>query len=128
MPGGAVAQGRRIVRHFLRAKAAGKGKFMQYRENSGSKRVRGLRLLLVWAAATATLGCASMKAYTADDYDRGGATSEKYYKDSRACDKQSEAHGKEYGYGPYDPTAGAYNHMYDACMRSSGYTRKKPAE
>ena len=65
-----------------------------------------------------------MKAYTADDYDRAGATSEKYYKDSRACDKQAEAHGKEHGYGPYDPTSGAYNRMYDACMRSSGYARK----
>jgi hypothetical protein len=87
-----------------------------------------LRALVALAATVAAVGCASMKAYTADDYDRGGASSEKYYKDSRACDKQAEAHGKEHGFGPYDPTNGAYNRMYDACMRSSGYTRKKAIE
>lgn len=85
-------------------------------------------VLLVAAVAMATTACSSMKAYTADDYDRGGATSEKYYKDSRACDKQAEAHGTEHGFGPYDPTNGAYNRMYDACMRSSGYIRKKTVE
>jgi hypothetical protein len=87
-----------------------------------------LRLLLALVTAIVTTACTSMKPLTGDDFDRGGATSEKYYKDSRACDKQAEAHGKEHGYGPYDPTAGAYNRMYDACMRSSGYTRKKTAE
>jgi len=101
---------------------------MQHTGRHGRTGVIDLRPLIVFALTATTLGCTSMKAYTADDYDRGGATSEKYYKDSRACDKQAEAHGKEHGYGPYDPTAGAYNRMYDACMRSSGYTRKTPVE
>jgi len=91
-------------------------------------RTSRLSTLLMLVAGIAAVACSSMKAYTQDDYDRGGATSEKYYKDSRACDKQAEAHGKEHGFGPYDPTNGAYNRMYDACMRSSGYTRKKTAE
>jgi hypothetical protein len=101
---------------------------MQYKGKRWRTAMIDIRYLIVFAVAATTLGCASMKAYTADDYDRGGATSEKYYKDSRACDKQAEAHGKEHGYGPYDPTAGAYNRMFDACMRSSGYTRKAPTE
>jgi hypothetical protein len=84
--------------------------------------------LIVVAAALAAGACSSMKAYSQDDYERGAAAAEKYYKDSRACDKQAEAHGKEHGFGPYDPTNAAYNRMYDACMRSSGYTRKKTVE
>ena len=88
----------------------------------------GLHTLIAIAAALATAACTSMKAYSGDDYERGAATSEQFYKASRACDKEAEAHGKEHGFGPYDPTHGAYNRMYDACMRSSGYTRKKTVE
>jgi hypothetical protein len=87
-----------------------------------------LRTLLAVAAALVAVACSSMKAFSQDDYERGGATSEQYYKDSRACEKQAEAHGKEHGFGPYDPTNAAYNRMFDACMRSSGYTRKKTVE
>ena len=101
---------------------------MQYKGKSAGMRATGLRPLFVLAACAMIFGCTSMKPLTGDDFDRGGATSEKYYKDSRACDKQAEVHGKEHGYGPYDPTNAAYNRMYDACMRSSGYTRKKSAE
>ena len=101
---------------------------MQYAGTRDHPGTIGRYALLVVAVAMASVACSSMKAYTADDYDRGGVTSEKYYKDSRACDKQAEAHGKEHGFGPYDPTNGAYNRMYDACMRSSGYTRKKTVE
>jgi hypothetical protein len=97
---------------------------MHYKAKSVHTGAIDRRLVIVVALAAITFGCTSMKAYTADDYDRAGSTSEKYYKDSRACDKQAEAHGKEHGYGPYDPTSGAYNRMYDACMRSSGYARK----
>jgi hypothetical protein len=86
------------------------------------------RTLLALGAVVAVAACSSMRAYSADDYDRGAATSERYYRDSRACDKQAEAHGNEHGFGPYDPTNGAYNRMFDACMRSSGYTRKKTVE
>ncbi len=94
----------------------------------------GQRALLAFGAvaaaafAVSVAGCSSMRAHSADDYDRGAATSEQYYRDSRACDKQAEAHGNEHGLGPYDPTNGAYNRMFDACMRSSGYTRKKTVE
>jgi hypothetical protein len=69
-------------------------------------------------------GCTSMGARTAADYDKGSAPKQNFDKDSDACVKQAEAHQKEHGYGPYDPTRGAYNYMYDLCMRSSGYQRK----
>jgi hypothetical protein len=92
-------------------------------------RQRRLHALGVAAAvAVSVAACSSMRAYSADDYERGAATSEQYYRDSRACEKQADAHGNEHGYGPYDPTNGAYNRMFDACMRSSGYTRKKTVE
>lgn len=78
--------------------------------------------------AMSLIGCASMKEHTDADYDRGSATSDKFRSDSRACEKQAEAHGKEHGYGPYDPTHGAYNRMFDACMLSSGYQRKPAVE
>ncbi len=76
----------------------------------------------------ALCGCTSMKAYTDVDYERGSASADKFRTDSRACEKQAEAHGKEHGFGPYDPTHGAYNRMYDACMRSSGYQRRPAPE
>ncbi len=66
-----------------------------------------------------------MAEHTAANYEQGSASSEKFAKDVRACEKEAEAHGKEHGFGPYDPTHGAYNLMYDACMRTSGYQRKK---
>lgn len=87
-----------------------------------------LRRHTAWSLLATTLlfaaGCTSMKAYTDADYERGSASADKFRTDARACEKQAEAHGKEHGFGPYDPTHGAYNRMYDACMRSSGYQRK----
>ena len=68
---------------------------MHYKANPVCTAAIARRLVTVIALAALTFGCSSMKAYTADDYDRAGATSEKYYKDSRACDKQAEAHGTE---------------------------------
>ena len=58
--------------------------------------------------------------------DPGSAPPEKLAKDANACAKQAEAHQKEYGLGPYDPTHGSYNWMYDSCMQAGGYQRKKP--
>jgi len=93
------------------------------------RRIPALRALALAAMlATSLIGCKSMKEHTDADYDRGSATSDKFRSDSRACEKQAEAHGKEHGYGPYDPTHGAYNRMFDACMRSSGYQRKPEVE
>ena len=74
--------------------------------------------------ALALCACASMGGRTAADYDRGSATEAQFRKDASACEKQAEASGKEFGYGPYDPTFGAYNRMFDMCMRTSGYARK----
>jgi hypothetical protein len=76
------------------------------------------------AAALLVIGCTSMQEYVAQDYDRGNASADQFDRDARACEKQAESHGKEHGYGPYDPTHGAYNRMFDACMRSSGYARR----
>ena len=78
-------------------------------------------------ASVATLvmsACASMGPRTASDYDKGTATDAQFRKDVIACEKQAEASGKEFGLGPYDPTSGAYNRMFDMCMRTSGYARK----
>ena len=78
-------------------------------------------------ALTIGLGaCASMAAHTAETFDRGSAPEAKFSKDVRGCENEAEAHGKEHGYGPYDPTHGAYNRMFDACMKSNGY-QQKPA-
>ena len=91
----------------------------------GGKRWKARRRLL---AATVILiaGCTSMAARVPEDYDRGSASAQKFGNDSDACVKQAEAHQKDHGYGPYDPTHGSYNYMYDLCMRSSGYQRKPP--
>ena len=89
---------------------------------------RFARLPLAVAAIVGVSACASMSEYTEADYEQGSAPAAKFASDARACEKQAEAHGKEHGYGPYDPTHGAYNRMYDACMRSSGYPRKKLPE
>jgi len=58
------------------------------------------------------------------DYDKGSAADGRYQQDAQVCEKQAEANAKEHGMGPYDPTHGAYNWMYDVCMRSSGYERR----
>lgn len=81
-----------------------------------------------WCAVAiiAAAGCSTMAAHQATDYDPGGASADKLSKDADSCAKQAEAHTKEYGMGPYDPTHGSYNFMFDACMQAGGYQRKKP--
>jgi hypothetical protein len=76
-------------------------------------------------AAIAFSGCAVTAVRTAADFERGNAAAEKLTKDADSCAKQAEAHQKEYGFGPYDPTHGSYNWMYDSCMQAGGYQRKK---
>ena len=76
------------------------------------------------AAALGIVACASMAAHTGESFERGNVSADKFSKDTRGCEKEAEAHGKEHGYGPYDPTHGAYNNMFDACMKSNGYQRK----
>jgi len=107
---------------------------MSHRSRNGSVAARGrsdvaflgfFSSMLLLAALSA---CASMKQHTDANFERGSASADKFRTDSRACEKQAEAHGKEHGYGPYDPTHGAYNRMFDACMRSSGYQMKPTPE
>jgi hypothetical protein len=92
----------------------------------GGKRSNGRWQMQAALAAIAVAGCATMAAHTAANFDRGGAPAEKFAKDVDSCTKQAEAHGKEYGMGPYDPTHGSYNFMYDSCMQAGGYERKGP--
>ena len=92
----------------------------------GGKRSIARRQIHAAIAAIAVAGCTSMAVHTAADYDRGSAPAERLSKDADACAKQAEAHQKEYGLGPYDPTHGSYNWMYDSCMQAGGYQRKKP--
>ena len=95
----------------------------------GSERSIGyspMHAAIVAITTVAVAACASMAVRTAADYDRGSAPDEKLVKDADACAKQAEAHQKEYGLGPYDPTHGSYNWMYDSCMQAGGYKRKPP--
>ena len=100
---------------------------MQANPSGGKRSVRCWRMHVAIATiAVAVAGCTSMAARTVADYDRGSAPAEKLAKDADACARQAEAHQKEYGLGPYDPTHGSYNWMYDSCMQAGGYQRKKP--
>jgi hypothetical protein len=77
------------------------------------------------AVALCLAGCTAMAARTSSDYDKGSATDRRYQQDAEGCEKQAEANQKDHGMGPYDPTHGSYNWMYDVCMRSGGYERRK---
>jgi len=90
-----------------------------------STRLALLRFLCVAILAT---GCNSMTARTGNDYERGNVVEAKFHKDAEACDKQAVAHQKEFGNGPFDPSRGPYNRMYDMCMKSSGYQLKPQAQ
>ena len=92
----------------------------------GAKQWTARRQTLAAIVMIFVAGCTSMAARTPEDYDRGSAPPQKFGKDSDSCVKQAEAHQKEHGYGPYDPTHGSYNYMYDLCMQSSGYKRRTP--
>ena len=92
----------------------------------GDKRSADRGLMRATVAAIALAACTSTAVRTVADYDRGGAPVEKIAKDADSCAKQAEAHQKEHGLGPYDPTHGSYNWMYDSCMQAGGYQRKKP--
>jgi hypothetical protein len=92
----------------------------------GDKRSTVRRLMHAAVAGIALAACTSTAVRTAADYDRGSAPAEKIAKDADSCAKQAEAHQKEYGLGPFDPTHGSYNWMYDSCMQAGGYQRKRP--
>jgi hypothetical protein len=83
-----------------------------------------IRRLLAASLAVIGAGCSSMTARTAADYDRGSSPEARFQSDAATCAKEAEAHQKEFGYGPYDPSRGPYNRLYDACMRSRGYQFK----
>jgi len=89
----------------------------------GSERGPRQRMLAA-TAAICLAACTSMAARSAADYERGSTAEAQFRKDAAACEKQAEASAKEFGYGPYDPTHGAYNRMFDMCMRTSGYSFK----
>ena len=80
------------------------------------------------AAALALAGCASYGALTAADYDPGSTAHSQFLDNAHMCEQQAEADHKKFGMGPLDPTYATFNRMYDACMRSSGYTRKPKKE
>jgi hypothetical protein len=90
------------------------------------KRSTARRRVCTALAAIAVSGCAVTAVHTAADFERGDAAAEKLARDADSCAKQAEAHQKEHGFGPYDPTHGSYNWMYDSCMQAGGYQRSKP--
>jgi len=76
------------------------------------------------AVVVLAVACASAAERTADDYDPGKTPRAQFLKEASLCEKQAEADQKQLGLGPYDPSHGTYNRMFDACMRASGYLRK----
>jgi hypothetical protein len=81
-------------------------------------------LPLVLGLAFLALGCAGITPRTAANYERGSKAEGQFLKDNETCEKQAAAHQKEFGNGPYDPSRGPYNRMYDMCMQQSGYPLK----
>ena len=86
--------------------------------------MHAFRLSLATVAAVVSAACASTDARTADDYDPGKIPRAQFLKEASLCEKQAETDQKQLGLGPYDPSHGTYNRMFDACMRASGYARK----
>ena len=86
------------------------------------------RSLQAVATALALAGCTSYGALTAADYDPGETSRSQFLDNSHMCEQQAEADHKKFGMGPLDPSYATFNRMYDACMRSSGYTRKPKKE
>lgn len=85
-------------------------------------------LLLATAFGLALAGCTSYGALTAADYDAGDTPRTQFLSNAHMCEQQAEADHKKFGMGPLDPSHATFNRMYDACMRSSGYTRKPKTE
>jgi hypothetical protein len=85
-----------------------------------------LRQFLSIALSALAAACASSDVRTPEHYERGAASAAQFQKDASLCDKQAESDQKQLGYGPYDPSQGTYNRMFDACMRASGYSLKAP--
>jgi hypothetical protein len=83
-----------------------------------------LRSFIVIPVVVLAVACASTDARTPDDYDPGKTPRAQFLKEASLCEKQAEADQKQLGFGPYDPSHGTYNRMFDACMRASGYLRK----
>ncbi len=79
---------------------------------------------LIIAAVLLAAACASTGARSIDDYDPGKTPRAQFLKEASLCEKQAETDQKQLGHGPYDPSQGTYNRMFDACMRASGYVRK----
>lgn len=81
-------------------------------------------------AATALLlgtGCATFRANSTADYDRGQTPASQFSKDGEICAKMAETDQNRFGAGgEIDPTHATFNRMFDACMRASGYQRKQP--
>ena len=85
-----------------------------------------VRSMFAAPALLVVIGCATLAARTADDYDQGQALRPQFVKDSEVCAKQAEADQRRFGIGgEMDPTHATFNRMYDACMRASGYQRKQ---
>ena len=111
-----------MVRATRRLTCGGVRRTIRRVVNLGPRMRTGQSLVITLAIAAAA--CVSVTQRTAADYDRGSATEAKVTNDASVCEKEAEAHQKEFGYGPYDMTRGPYNRLYDACMRSHGYQLK----
>ena len=82
--------------------------------------------MLAAPALLVVIGCATLAARTADDYDQGSAPRPQFVKDNEACAKQAAVDQRRFGIGgEMGASHATFNRMYDACMRASGYQRKQ---
>lgn len=83
---------------------------------------------LVAVVLVAAGGCASMSSRTADEYDRGDVPERQFQMQAAACEAYAESGRNTGGQGGLTGAAFYYetfNKVYDACMRSKGFARKK---
>lgn len=85
--------------------------------------LRAVVAVVVSLALSSLAGCAS---YKAGDY-RHADSDEQFARESAACEMAGEQSRTTGGYGGLTGIASrseSYGRVFDACMRSKGYTRK----
>ena len=86
-----------------------------------------MRSLAILSALLLLTACASFRSQTSSDFDRGNTPIDQFTRESAACEADGEKRRSMDGLGGLAGIAqmyGSFNRVYDACMRSKGYTRK----
>ncbi len=85
-----------------------------------SGRVVVLLYAIVWLAGAVLL--ASCSTVTADNFNQGDASEQRFRQDTAACEMVGDEHRSVDIALWGNPVS--YNRLFDECMRSKGYTRK----